>query len=149
MRASVPKLARRESRKKSGTAYEARDYCFGVHEERGFRALPKRASEMGVSRNCQCRQQRQAWNTKAAAAATKNPVCKHRSLSTHPLLGTSAARHCQGPVIQGQLPWENKRCAPRLLQRLTGFCLCRLAPHSVPFPLPGLSEPQPPNQQLL
>ena len=47
--ASVPQLARREPRKKSGPAGEARDHCIGVHEERGFlfcvptddRALPK------------------------------------------------------------------------------------------------------------
>ena len=45
-----------------------------------------------------------------AAAATKKPVCKHRSLSTWPLPGACAARHCQGPVIQGQLPRENARC---------------------------------------
>ena len=34
--ASVPQLAGRESGKKSGPAGEARDLCFGVHEERGF-----------------------------------------------------------------------------------------------------------------
>ena len=34
-------------------------------------------------------------------------MCKHRSLSTPLLPGTYAARHCQGPVIQGQLPREN------------------------------------------
>ena len=39
--ASAPLLARRESEKKSGTAKEARDHCFEVHEERGFRAPPK------------------------------------------------------------------------------------------------------------
>ena len=55
--------------------------------------------------------QRQAWNTMAAAAATKKPVCKHRSLSTSPLLGTCAAHHCQGPVIHRQLPQENTRHA--------------------------------------
>ena len=48
---------------------------------------------------------------KAAAATTKKPVCKHRSLSTPPLLGACAACHCQGPVIQGQLPGENTRHA--------------------------------------
>ena len=36
----MPQLARRESGKKSGPAEEARDHCFGVHEERGFRAPP-------------------------------------------------------------------------------------------------------------
>ena len=39
--ASVPQLAGRESGKNSGTAEEARDHCFRVHEERGFRAPPK------------------------------------------------------------------------------------------------------------
>ena len=48
--------------------------------------------------------QRRPWNAKAAAAATKKPVCKHRSLLTPPLPGACAARHCQRPVIQGQLP---------------------------------------------
>ena len=37
----MPQLAGRESGKKSGAAKEARDHCFGVHEETGFRALPK------------------------------------------------------------------------------------------------------------
>ena len=76
-------------------------------EERGFRAPTKRASETGVSHSYQHRHQRQAWNTKAAAVATKNPVCKHRSLSTPPLMGASAAHHCQGPMMQGKLPQEN------------------------------------------
>ena len=39
--ASAPQLAGRESGKKSGPAEEARDHCFGEHEERGFRAPPK------------------------------------------------------------------------------------------------------------
>ena len=34
-------------------------------------------------------------------------MCKHRSLSTPTLLGACAVLHCQGPVIQGQYPWEN------------------------------------------
>ena len=64
-----------------------------------------------MSHGYQRRHQRWAWNAKADAAAIKNPVCKHRSLSTTPLLGACAARHCQGPVIQGQLPQENARHA--------------------------------------
>ena len=90
--ASAPQLAGRESGKKSGAAEEARDHCFGVCEERGFlpclptegRALPKWAPEMGASHGSQRGPQRWAWNAKAAAAATKNPMCKHRSLSTLP-----------------------------------------------------------------
>ena len=64
---------------------------------------------MGKSHGYQHRPQRQAWNAKAAAAATKKPECKHRSPSTPPLLGACAAHHYLGPVIQGQLPWENTR----------------------------------------
>ena len=55
--ASAPQLAGRESRKKAGTAREARDLCFGECKERGFlpsvptegRAPPKRAPETGAS----------------------------------------------------------------------------------------------------
>ena len=76
-------------------------------KERGFRALPKQAPEIGASHSYQHSHQRWVWNDKAATAATKKPVCKYRSLSTPPLLIACAACHCQGPVIQGQLPWEN------------------------------------------
>ena len=98
-RASV--LAGRESGKKSAAAEEARDFflplCFTVRKERGFRELLKGAPETGASRGYQRGPQRWAGDAKAAAAATKKPVCKHRSLSTPPLLGASAARHCQAP----------------------------------------------------
>ena len=50
---SAPQLARRESGKRSGAAEEARDFllplCFLVREERGLRAMLKRAPEMGAS----------------------------------------------------------------------------------------------------
>ena len=118
--ASAPQLAGRESGKKSGVAEEARDHCFGVHEERGFRTPPKRAPEAGASHGYQRGPQRRAGDANAAAAATKKPVCEHRSLSTPPLLGACAARHCQGPVIQGQLPQENTR-------RTSGWCNVTLA----------------------
>ena len=56
-RASV--LAGRESGKKSAAAEEARDFflplCFMARKERGFRAPPKRAPEMGASRSYQRR----------------------------------------------------------------------------------------------
>ena len=114
-RASAPQLARRESGKRSGAAEEARDFflplCFMVREDRGLRAPLKGAPEMGASRGYQRGTQRRAWDIKAAVAATKKPVYKHRSLSTPPLLGACAAHDCQGPVIQGQLPRENARCA--------------------------------------
>ena len=92
---------------------------------------------MGASRGYQRGPQRRAWNTKAAAAATKKPVCEHRSLSTPPLLGACAARHCQGPVIQGQLPQE-------IARRASGWCNVTLASAAAgsprirtpPFPRP-------------
>ena len=58
--ASAPQLARRESGEKSGAAEEARDTCSGVHKEKGFRALPKQAPEMGTSRGYRRRHQRRA-----------------------------------------------------------------------------------------
>ena len=57
-------LAGRESGKKSAAAEEARDFflplCFAAHKERGFRAPPKRAPEMGASRGYQRGPQRRA-----------------------------------------------------------------------------------------
>ena len=85
-----------------------------------------------MSHGYQRRPQTQAWDAKAAAAATKNPVCKHRSLSTPLLLGACAACHCQGPVIQGQLPWENTRC--------TSGC-CNVMPASAAAGLPRIPYP--------
>ena len=73
-----------------------------------------------MSRGYQRGHQKRAWDAKAAAAATKKPVCKHRSPSTPPLPGGCAARHCQTPVIRGQLPWENAR-------RASGWCNDMLA----------------------
>ncbi|KAJ8795862.1 hypothetical protein J1605_002624 [Eschrichtius robustus] len=73
--------------------------------------LSARTPEAGASRGYQRGPQRRAGDARAAAAATKKPVCERRSLSTPPLLGACAARHCQGPVIQGQLPQENARSA--------------------------------------
>ena len=117
--ASAPRLAGRESGKKCATAEKARDFflplCFLVREERGLRAPLKGAPETGASCGYQCGPQRRAWDAKAADAATKKPLCEHRSLSTPSLLGACAARHCQGPVIQGQLLRENAR-------RASGWC---------------------------
>ena len=62
--ASAPRLAGRESGKKSAAAEEARDFflplCFLVRKERGFRAPPKRAPEMGASHGDQRGPQRRA-----------------------------------------------------------------------------------------
>ena len=144
-------LAGRESGKKSAVAEGARDYflplCFLVREERGFRAPPKRAPEAGASHGYQRGPQRRARDAKAAAVATKKPVCEHRSLSP-PLPGAGAARHCQGPVIRGQLPRENAR-------RASGWCNVTPAsaaagsPRIRTPPSPRLSEPESPKQLLL
>ena len=60
----MPRLARREARKKSGAAKEARDsflaLCFLVRKERGLRTLLKGAPEMGMSRGYQRGPQRRA-----------------------------------------------------------------------------------------
>ncbi|KAJ8782426.1 hypothetical protein J1605_010134 [Eschrichtius robustus] len=111
--------------------------------------LSTRTPETVASRGYQRGPQRRAGDAKAAAAATKKPVCEHRSLSTPPLPGACAARHCQGPVIQGQLRREDA-------QRASGWCnvTTPLPPQarpasSVPLPPPGLSEPEPPKQLLL
>ena len=58
--ASAPQLAGWESGKKSGTASEAGDHCFGVWKERGFRTLPKRAPNTGASCGYQHGHQRRA-----------------------------------------------------------------------------------------
>ena len=90
---------------------------------------------MGISCGYQRGHQRWAWNSKAAAAATKNLVCKHRSLSTTPHLGACTAHHCKGPVIQGQLPWENTWHA-------SGCCNVTLASAAAGLPcIPYLSFP--------
>ena len=139
-RASV--LAGRESGKKSAAAEEARDFflplCFALRKERGFRAPPKRTPETGASHGYQRGPQRRAGDAKVAAAATKRPVCKHRSLSAPPLPGACAARHCQGPVIQGQLRGENARrtsgcCNVTPASAATGL----LRIHTPPSPRPG------------
>ena len=77
--------------------------------------LTARTPETGASCGYQRGPQRRAGDAKAAAAPARRPVCEHRSLSATPLLGACAARHCQGPVIQGQLHQENAR-------RTSGCC---------------------------
>ena len=122
--ASAPRLPWRESRKRAGTADDTRDFflplCFLVCEERGLRAQLKGAPEMDGGCGYQRGPQRWAWDAKADAAATKKPVCKHRSLSTPPLQGARSACHCQGPMIQGQLLQENT-------QHTSGWCNVMLA----------------------
>ena len=94
-------------------AREARDNCFRVCKERGFllhvptkgRAPPKWAPEMGMSRGYRLGPQRRAWTTNAAAAATRNPVCKCRSLRTHlqePVQHTTARVQWYGDNFPGR-----------------------------------------------
>ena len=93
---------------------------------------------MGVSHGYQRGHQRRARDAKAAAAAIKKPVCEHRSLSTPPLLGPCAARHGQGPVIQGQLARQNAWCA-------SGWCnvmLASAAAGSLHIPYPPSPRPE-------
>ena len=93
---------------------------------------------MGVSRGYQDAPQKWAGDAKASAAATKKPVCEHRSLSTPPLPGAGAARHCQGPVIRGQLPPGEHTARLRLLQCHARLCCLQAHPafHTHPSPQP-------------
>ena len=65
-------------------------------------------------------------------------MCKHRSLSTPPLPGACAARHCQGPVIQGQLPRKNT-------QRVSGCC--NVTPASAATGSPRIRTPPSPRPE--
>ena len=64
-------LAGRETGKKSAAAEEARDFflplCFTARKERGFRVLPKRTPETGVSHGYQRGPQRRARATVISA----------------------------------------------------------------------------------
>ena len=103
---------------------------------------------MCVNHGYQHRPQRRGWDAKAASAATKQPVCKHRSLSTPTLLGACAGRHCQGPMIQGKQPQENAWHASGCCNVTPGSATAS-SPKIRTLPSPGLSEPEPPNQLLL
>ena len=85
--ASAPRLAGRESRKKSGAAEQARDFflplSYLVRKERGLRALLKGAPEMGASHGYQCEPQRRACDTKAAAAPPRS-LCASTGHYPHP-----------------------------------------------------------------
>ena len=134
--ASSSQLAGREYRKKSGPAREARDHCLRVCKEGTFlirvptddRGTPKWAPEMGMSCGYHLGPQRRAWTTTAATTATKDPVCKYRSLPTPSriLCNTPLPGFCDsGTTSSG----EHMACL-KLLQRHTRLCCCRLATHS-------------------
>ena len=90
---------------------------------------------MGASHGYQRVPQKRAWDAKATAATIKKSLCEHRSLSTLPLLGACAACHCQGPMIQGQLPRENTRCT-------SGWC--KVTPASAAAGSPRVRTPPSP-----
>ena len=161
--AGESQLARRESGKKSGPAKEARDHCFSVCQERGFlphvptkgRALPNQAPQTGASCGYQLRPQRRAWNANTAAVATKNLCASTGHYQPPPPLppGACAARHCQDPEIQGELPWENTWCTSGccnvMLASAAAGSPCIPIMTTVPLPLPSLSEQESTNQPLL
>ena len=64
-----------------------------------------------------------------------------------------AARHCQGPEIQGQHPWENTWCNAGCcnatqVSATTGLPRIPIMT-TISLPLPGLKEQESPNQTLL
>ena len=74
-------------------------------------------------------------------------------ITTHAPLGACAALHCQGPMIQGQLPQENTwhasgSCNIRPTSATTGSYRIPIMT-TVPLPLPNLSEKESTNQLLL
>ena len=64
-------------------------------------------------------------------------MCEHRSLSTPPLPVACAARHCQAPVIRGQLPRENARRASGCCNVTTPLTPQARPASSVPLPPPA------------
>ena len=145
---SAPQLAGRESREKSGTAKEAKEHCFRGHEETGFRAPPKQAPEMGMSRGYQ-HGPRDRHET--LRLLLQPPRSLNASTGHYPYLPS------REPVHPPPLPWsrdpgttspgEHTSCL-RLLQCHASLCCHRLTPHSVPLLPPGLSEPDRPSQLL-
>ena len=95
------------------------------------RALPKQVPETGASCGYQLEPQRQAWNANTDAAATKNPMCKHRSLSTH---APNPESLWSPPLPKSLDPGttslgEHTACL-RLVQCHASLCYQRLTPHS-------------------
>ena len=159
--ASAPQLAGRASGKKSGPAGEAGDDCFGVRAERGFllhvptdgTAPTKRAPEMGASRGDQLGPQRRVWTTNAAIGVPRS-LCASAGHYPHP---TPPGSLCSPPLPGSRDPGTTSR---ENTQHSSGWCNIMLASAaagspcipvmtSVPFPLPGLSEQESPNQQVL
>ena len=79
-------------------------------------------------------------------------LCANACHYPHPL-GTCAAHHCQGPVIQGQLPRENTWptsgcCNVMLASEAAGSTHIPILT-TIPLPLPSVSEQGSPNKLLL
>ena len=109
--ASAPQLARREYQKKSGPVGEARDHCLGCTRRGASCSMCPQTTE-----HCLSKLQRRAWAiviiSDPEACTDCWPHCHQGScvqaqVTTHTLPGACAARHCQGSMMQGQLPWEN------------------------------------------
>ena len=69
-----------------------------------------------------------------------------------PTPGASAACHCQGPMIKGQLPQENIHCTSGCCNTMSASVAAGL-PHitiinTIPLLHPGMSKPEPPSQPL-
>ena len=152
--ASAPQLDGRESGKKSGAAEEARDFflplCFLVREERGFRGrlkeLQRRARAAATSAD-----PRDGHETLRLLLPPPRSLCA--STGHSPLLPSPPGSLCSPPLPGSHDPGTTSpgehMARLRLLQHHVSLCRRRLAPHSVPLPPPGLSEPEPPNQLLL
>ena len=91
----------------------------------------------GDSEHCLNKLQRQARAT-AISRDTRDVHEMLRLLSTPPLTGACEAHHCQGPVIQGQLPQENAR-------RASGCC--NVTPASATAGSPRIRTPPSPRPE--
>ena len=142
--ASAPRLARRESGKKSGAAEETRDFffplCFLVHKERGLRAPLKGAPETGA--NCDIQhgpQTRPSARTPDTAMGRYGCCCSHQEAceQAQVTIHTSPPGSlCSPPLPESCDPGTTspgERTAHlRLVQRHAGLCHHRLAPHPYP-----------------
>ena len=153
----MTQLARTESGKKSGPAGEARDLCFGVHEDRRLLPSMSTKAEHHISEL-----QRQAQ----AAANSSDHRDRHEMLSllllTARILCASTGHYphtprslCRTPLPGSQDPGTTSlgehTVHLRQLQRHTSLYCSPCIPiiTTIRRPPPGLSEQEPPHQLLL
>ena len=77
--------------------------------EKEGRALPKRAPETGASTAISS--DHRDGHEMLTLLCSHQEACVQAQVTIHTPLGACAARHCQGPMIQRQVPWENTWCA--------------------------------------